>query len=54
MNSVEYAIGGEPIQPYPDEPHPDNEADWKQWWVRKHYQPDRPLLQGDLVFMHRT
>lgn len=43
----------EPIQKYPDEPHPDDEYAWKKWWVAKFYRPNDTLLEGDIVFMHR-
>lgn len=40
------------INPYPDEPHPDNEHEWKSWWVKKCYNPEQMLTQGDLVFIN--
>ncbi len=31
------------ISLYPDEPHPDDEYAWKSWWVKKCFDPKRPL-----------
>ena len=41
-----------PINPYPDEPHPDDEHAWKCFWVKKFFRPDQMLTQGDLDFVH--
>lgn len=41
-----------PITRDPDEPHPDNEWEWKCWWVKRFYDPEGMLTQGDMVFMH--
>jgi hypothetical protein len=34
---------------YPDEPHPDNEHEWKRWWVAKVFDPERPFSDWDWV-----
>lgn len=38
-----------PISPYPDEPHPDNEREWKKWWVNKMFKPDEPFSDWEWV-----
>ena len=41
------------IRLYPDEPHPDNEHTWKSWWVRKMFDPTKPLTVGALKWIHQ-
>ncbi len=43
------AIEAEPLWAYPDEPDPQNETEWKQWWARKTFPPDRPFSAWDWV-----
>jgi hypothetical protein len=39
------------VTTYPDEPHPDNEREWKKWWVAKMFRPDEPF--SDWEWVHR-
>lgn len=41
------------IVKYPDEPHPDNEWEWKAFWVKKMYDPGTELLEQDRVWIHQ-
>lgn len=41
------------INPYPDEPHPDDEHTWKSWWVKKCFDLDKPLTRGAMVWIHQ-
>lgn len=41
----------EPIKRYPDEPHPDNEFEWKKWWVMLCFRPDDPVSRGALAWI---
>lgn len=41
------------ITRYPDEPHPDNEHEWKAWWVKKCFQLDKPLTEGAVKWIHQ-
>jgi len=43
----------EPIEKYPDEPHPNDEFAWKAFWVKKMYKPKTELLEQDRVWIHR-
>lgn len=47
MNDLDNGL----IRPYPDEPHPDNEWEWKSWWVKKCFEPDKPLTAGALKWI---
>lgn len=40
------------ITKYPDEPHPDNEFEWKAWWVRKCFKLDQPLTARAIQWIH--
>lgn len=40
------------INPYPGEPHPDNQVEWKKWWVKKFFAPKQPLWLEDLQWIH--
>lgn len=41
----------QPLTKYPDEPHPDNEHEWKAWWVKKCFDLQKPMTEGDIVFV---
>jgi hypothetical protein len=40
------------MKPYPDEPNPDNEYEWKKWWIGKMFRPEEPLYSGQLDWVH--
>lgn len=42
----------QPINRYPDEPHPDNEHTWKRWWVCKCFDLKQPLTTGAVRWIH--
>lgn len=42
-----------PIEKYPDEPHPDNQFEWKAFWVKKMYNPKTWLSQDELEWIHQ-
>lgn len=41
------------ITKYPDEPHPDNQWEWKAFWAKKMYDPNTPLYREDLEWIHQ-
>ena len=41
------------ITRYTDEPHPDNEHEWKCWWVKKCFHPDTILTVDAIVWIHQ-
>lgn len=41
------------INPYPDEPHPNDEFVWKQYWVKKFFEPKDPLSKGEREWIHQ-
>lgn len=42
-----------PYCPYADEPNPDDEFEWKAWFANNYYDPETPLFQSDLDWMHQ-
>ena len=42
------AFTEQPLQRYPDEPHPDEEAAWKAWWVKKCFAASAVLTEVSL------
>ena len=42
-----------PIKKYPDEPHPNDEFAWKAFWVKKMFDPGKPLLEQERVWTHQ-
>jgi hypothetical protein len=45
------AFTEQPLQRYPDEPHPDEEAAWKAWWVKKCFAASAVLTEGALIWI---
>ena len=41
------------INPYPDEPHPNQEWEWKCYWVKKFFKPDQMLTSSCLEWVHQ-
>lgn len=37
---------------YPDEPHPDNEWEWKCWWVKRMFTAGELLPSGASQWIH--
>jgi len=47
METKEYQI-----KRYPEEPHSDNEHGWKNWWIKKCFNPNDTLTEGAMKWIH--